>query len=127
MKKLLFVALASLSLAACSTTTPTGVAVTNGMTTAANIGMDVFKYTVDQKCRTEIQSNNAWKVASKVMTSAQQMTTLNNVCGCVSEKAPQTVTIVELGQAAVDTNVRAQVVSKAVTSTLSACYSEFVK
>lgn len=128
MKKSLLTAIAILSLAACTTITTTGTnTVGNGITTATNVGMNVFKYAVDQKCRTEIQNHSAWKIASVAMTSTQQTTALNNVCGCVSEKAPQTVTVVELGQAAVDPTARTQIVSKVVANTLNTCYSEVMK
>lgn len=127
MKKTLLIAIATLSLAACTTATTETTTVGNGITTATNVGVGVFKYAVDQKCRVEIQNHAAWKVASVAMTSAQQATALNNVCGCVSEKAPQNLTVVELGQVAVDQNARNQLVTKAVANTLNACYSEVMK
>ena len=49
------------------------------------------------------------------------------LCGCVSEKAPQSVTIVDLTTAAVDPTARNVIVARAVSNTLQQCVGEFVK
>lgn len=126
-KSLILMMLASCSLAACTTGNITSADIANGMNTATNASLGVFKYAVDQKCRSEIQNHQAWKLASIAMTTEQQSTTLTKVCGCVSEKAPQSVTMVELGQAAVDSNARTQIVANAVTKTLNSCYNDVFK
>lgn len=124
MKKLLLGALAStLILSGCATT---GVDSTTAMSTATNVGMNVFKTAVDTQCRTQLNSYNAYKVATTLMTETQKSSLENKVCGCVSEKAPQSVTLVELGQVAIDPTARTQIVGSAVTKTINACVSEFV-
>ncbi|KAA8735359.1 hypothetical protein F4V57_00720 [Acinetobacter qingfengensis] len=131
MKKILMMVVASttLALTACATSTGTGTtnSGTNSIGTAATIGGNIFKAAVDSQCRTELQSNNAFRVVALTMTAEQQEALETKVCGCVSEKAPQNVTAVELAQAAMDPNARAQIVTNTVAKTLSACYSEFVK
>lgn len=126
-KSLILAVLASSALTACTTGTVSSTEIANGMNTVTNVGVGVFKYAADQKCRTEIQNHQAWKSASVVMTSEQQSTVLTNVCGCVSEKAPQSVTAVELGQAAVDSNARTKIVANAVAKTLNVCYNNFMQ
>ncbi|MFC3901922.1 hypothetical protein SAMN05421749_101591 [Acinetobacter marinus] len=124
-KVLLAVAAISMSLAACTTTTGTSTGTTAG--TAATIGSNIFKAAVDNQCRTELNSNNAWRALALTMTAEQQTAMETKICSCVSEKAPQNVTAVDLATAAVDQNARAQIVANTVAKTLTACYSEFVK
>lgn len=124
-KVLLAVAAISMSLAACTTTTGTSTSTTAG--TAATIGSNIFKAAVDNQCRTELNSNNAWRALALTMTAEQQTAMETKICGCVSEKAPQNVTAVDLATAAIDQNARAQIVANTVAKTLTACYSEFVK
>lgn len=129
MKKILLAALCTaFALTGCATpttgTTTTGSNSTVG--TAAAIGGNVLKMAIDNQCRTELNANNAFRAIALTMTAEQQSALESKICGCVSEKAPQNVTAVELAQAAVDANARAQIVSNTVAKTLTACYSEFV-
>ena len=132
MKKLLVstAMLATLALAGCTSTgtgTTTGTGTNTAITTASDIGMNVFKSAVDTQCRTEIEKQNAWRVASVAMTDAQQETVKTNVCGCVSEQAPQQVTIVELGNAAIDSSYRTELVANVVAKSLQSCYTSLVQ
>ena len=128
MKKLLAstVMLATFALAGCASTganTNAGTAIG----TANDIGMNVFKAAIDNQCRSQIEKQTAWRVASIAMTETQQEAVKSNVCGCVSEQAPQQVTIVELGNAAIDSNYRTQLVAKVVAKSLQSCYASFTK
>ena len=126
-KAFIAVAALSMSLAACTTTTGTS---TSGNTstagTAVNIGANIFKVAVDNQCRTELNSNNAWRAIALTMTAEQQTAMENKICGCVSEKAPQNVTAVDLATAAIDPAARNAIVSNAVTKTINACVAEAV-
>ena len=102
--------LATFALAGCTTTGGVNNTTGNAIGTANEIGMNVFKAAIDNQCRSEIEKQNAWRVASVAMTEAQQESVKTNVCGCVSEQAPQQVTIVELGNAAIDSQYRTQLV-----------------
>ncbi|MGP4846868.1 hypothetical protein ACTXGQ_22350, partial [Marinobacter sp. 1Y8] len=104
MKKILAstMMLATFALAGCTTTGATNNGTGTAIGTANEIGMNVFKAAIDNQCRSQIEKQNAWRVASVAMTEAQQESVKTNVCGCVSEQAPQQVTIVELGNAAID-------------------------
>lgn len=116
MKKILFVVLA---LSGCATTDTTNQ--------TQQLGAAAIKIAVNAKCISEINQVPAWKTASKLMTQEQQQTIQNNVCGCVSEKAPQSLTAVDLANAAFDPNVRTKVVANAVDKTINACLVEVIK
>ncbi len=119
--------LATVALAGC-TTTPNGTTNPNDAIGAANnIGMNVFKVAIDNQCRSQIEKQNAWRIASVGMSDAQEEAVKAKVCGCVSEQAPQQVTLVELGNAAIDTNYRTQLVTRVVAKSLQTCYASFVK
>lgn len=128
MKRLfLAFAAASIMLTGCASTTGTANTAQNQtIGTATAIGTNIFKAAVDSQCRTSLQGNTAFRTVALAMTPEQQQAVEDKVCSCVSEKAPQNVTVVELTQAAIDPNARAQIVANAVTKTMTACYSEFV-
>lgn len=123
----------SLTLFAITTSLLTGCATTgepntaNAIGTVTDIGTGIFQTAVKQKCQTEITNNQYYKLASVIMTDEQKTNITNKACGCVSEKAPQSVTMSELATAVIDTTSRPKIVAKAVSNTLQACVSEFVK
>nr|WP_228288348.1 hypothetical protein [Moraxella osloensis] len=118
----------ALALGGCASTTGNGVMDANStIGTANNVGMAIFKAAVNQQCQTQLQNNQYWRLGSVLMTSDKQAQVASNVCGCVSEKAPQSVTIVDLTTAAVDPTARNVIVARAVSNTLQQCVGEFVK
>ena len=129
MKKILTVTtmLATFALAGCTTTAGTNTTAGNAIGTANNIGMNVFKAAIDNQCRVEIEKQTTWRIASAVMTEQQKEAVQSKVCGCVSEQAPQQVTIVELGNAAIDSSYRTKQVAKVVAKSLQSCYASFTK
>ncbi|MFT0773578.1 hypothetical protein [Psychrobacter nivimaris] len=129
MKKILAstIMLATFALAGCTTTGATNNGTGTAIGTANEIGMNVFRAAIDNQCRSQIEKQNAWRVASVAMTEAQQESVKTNVCGCVSEQAPQQVTIVELGNAAIDSQYRTQLVAQVVAKSLQSCYTSFVQ
>ncbi|MEN8626277.1 hypothetical protein [Psychrobacter proteolyticus] len=129
MKKILAstMMLATFALAGCTTTGATNSGTGTAIGTANEIGMNVFRAAIDNQCRSQIEKQNAWRVASVAMTEAQQESVKTNVCGCVSEQAPQQVTIVELGNAAIDSQYRTQLVAQVVAKSLQSCYTSFVQ
>jgi hypothetical protein len=126
MMKKLMLALAPviLALTACATTTGTGTGATSAQTTTQQLGMAALKVAVNAKCVTEINNVAAWKTATKYMTAEQSESIQANVCGCVSEKAPNSVTAVDLAAAAFDVNARATIVNQVVSKTVNACVAE---
>ena len=128
MKKLLTstMMLATFALVGCATTDVNSNAGT-AIGTANEIGMNVFKAAIDNQCRRQIEKQNAWRIASVAMTDAQEEEVKGRVCGCVSEQAPQQVTIVELGNAAIDASYRTQLVARVVAKSLQSCYGSIVK
>lgn len=118
----------AIALGGCAATTGTGVMDANStIGTANNVGMAIFKAAVNQQCQTQLQTNQYWRLGSVLMTSDKQAEVASNVCGCVSEKAPQSVTIVDLTTAAVDPTARNVIVARAVSNTLQQCVGEFIK
>ena len=73
MKKLLTstMMLATFALAGCATTDVNSNAGT-AIGTANEIGMNVFKAAIDNQCRSQIEKQNAWRIASVAMTDAQE-------------------------------------------------------
>lgn len=137
MKKLLTatVMLATFALAGCTATGPnatTGSNTGSGNNTgnvigsANEIGMNVFKAAIDNQCRSQIEKQNTWRIASTAMTEAQEEAVKSKVCGCVSEQAPQQVTLMELGNAAIDTEYRTKLVTRVVAKSLQSCYGSIV-
>ena len=125
MKKLAaLIALTSLALTACVTTDSTGSAAS---TTTQQLGMVAIKVAINAKCTTELNSLPAWKTATRVMTDEQKTNVQGQICGCVSEKAPQSVTAVDLATAAIDPQARATIVSNVVTKTINECVAEAIK
>jgi len=95
----------ALILSACTTT---DMATTNTTTTTQQLG------------------TAAWKTATKFMTADQKTDIQTEICGCVSEKAPQNITAVDLATAAIDPAARTTIISNAVTKTINACVAEAV-
>ena len=125
MKKLITVlAPLALILSACTTIDSTGNA-TPSMT--QTLGTAALQIAINAKCTTELNNLPAWKTATSVMTDTQKTNIQSEICGCVSEKAPQSVTAVDLATAAIDPAARATIVSNAVSKTINACIAEAVK
>ena len=128
MKKLLIstAMLATFALSGCAST-GTNTNADTAVGTANNIGMNVLKTVIDNQCRYEIEKQPAWRIVSIAMNENQQEAAKSKVCGCVSEQAPQQVTLVELGNAAIDSKYRVQLATKVVAKSLQSCYSTMLK
>ena len=118
--------LAALALAGCDTT-GTNTSAGNSVGTATGIGMNVFKSAVDNQCRSELEKQSAWRIARAAMTVQQETAAQNKICSCVSEQAPQQVTVVDMTNAAIDANYRKQLVAKVVVKSLQSCYTSITK
>ncbi|MFW2002265.1 hypothetical protein [Acinetobacter ursingii] len=106
----------------------TGCATDGSMNTATNtteqLGMTALKIAVNNKCMNEINTIPAWQTASKLMTADQKQHIQTEICGCVSEKAPYSVTAADLANATFDPNARAAMVGQVVSKTVTACVNE---
>ena len=122
MKKLL-AALAPLTLvlSACTTTTTPET-----QTATQQLGGAALKIAINAKCTTELNNIPAWQTATRLMTATQKQDIQSEICGCVSEKAPQSVTAVDLATAAIDPAARATIVGNVVAKTINACVAEAV-
>ena len=114
----------ALILSACTTT---DMATTNNTaTTTQQLGTAALKIAINAKCTTELNNLPAWKTATKFMTADQKTEIQAEICGCVSEKAPQNITAVDVATAAIDPAARTTIISNAVTKTINACVAEAV-
>ncbi|WP_407595149.1 hypothetical protein [Acinetobacter lwoffii] len=122
MKKLL-AALAPLTLvlSACAT-----IGSPETQTTTQQLGGAALKIAINAKCTTELNNIPAWQTATRLMTTTQKQNIQTEICGCVSEKAPQSVTAVDLATAAIDPAARATIVGNVVAKTINACVAEAV-
>ena len=106
----------------------TGCATDGSMNTATNtteqLGMTALKIAVNNKCMNEINTIPAWQTASKLMTADQKQDIQTEICGCVSEKEPYSVTAADLANATFDPNARAAMVGQVVSKTVTACVNE---
>ena len=125
MKKMIAVlAPLALILSAC---TATDMATTNNTaTTTQQLGTAALKIAINAKCTTELNNLPAWKTATRFMTADQKTDIQAEICGCVSEKAPQNITAVDVATAAIDPAARTTIISNAVTKTINACVAEAV-
>lgn len=112
----------ALVLSACTTTgTPS-----TAETTTQQLGTAALKIAINAKCTTELNNLPAWKTATKLMTVDQKADIQTEICGCVSDKAPQNITAVDVATAAIDPAARTTIISNAVTKTINACVAEAV-
>lgn len=126
MKKLLVVLTPlALVLSACATTDSANVS--NAGVTTQQLGTAALQIAINAKCTTELNNLPAWQTATKVMSAEQKSNIQGEICGCVSEKAPQNVTAVDVATAALDPQARATIISNAVTKTINACVVEAVR
>ena len=114
-------------LSACTATGTSTGANTAGTQAAQQLGSAAVKIAINAKCTTEINNIPAWQAATKLMTQTQKQNIQADICGCVSEKAPESVTAVDLAVAAMDPAARATMVSSAVSKTINACVQEAVR
>ena len=122
MKKLLAVlAPLTLVLSAC---TATGTS--EAPSTTQQLGGTALKIAINAKCTTELNNIPAWQTATRLMATTQKQNIQSEICGCVSEKAPQNVTAVDLATAAIDPVARTTIVGNVVAKTINACVAEAV-
>ena len=126
MKKLLAV-VAPLALILSACVAPQGTGTTTQASTGQQLGSAAIKIAINAKCVTELNNIPAWQTATRLMTETQKQNIQSEICGCVSEKAPQNVTAVDLATAAIDPAARATIVSNAVSRTINACVAEAVR
>ncbi len=125
MKKLIAVlAPLALVLSACTTTDSIG---NTSPSLTQTLGTAALQIAINSKCTTELNNLPAWKTATVLMTETQKTNIQSEICGCVSEKAPQSVTAVDLATAAIDPAARATIVSNAVSKTINACVAQAVR
>ena len=135
MKSLIISAVTALTLAACAggngggdlggllgggTSNSTGGA-------ATTIGKSLIQNYAHNQCSVELNKRQEWRLVALAVTAEKQQQWEDQICGCVSEEAPNSVTVTDLVQAATNESARASIVGNAVTKTVTSCLNRFVK
>lgn len=103
-----------------------GCATTDQRADTAN-HMSMLQSAIKHKCHSELTSHQYWKIASLAMTKQAQDKVSHEVCSCIGEKTPQTISLTEAASAAINADKRNQVVRKAVLGSLQACMADYLK
>ena len=122
--------LATLILTICSTTGVNNTAagnINNGINTDNNIGMNILKTPIENKCRSELSQHKAWRIARVAMSENQEAVVQDKICGCVSEQAPQQLSISDMTKATIDSEYRKKLATRVVVKSLQSCYGSFMK
>ena len=135
MKSLIISAVTALTLAACAGGNGggdlgglLGGGTSNGTGGAAtSIGKSLIQNYAHNQCSVELNKRQEWRLVALAVTAEKQQQWEDQICGCVSEEAPNSVTVTDLMQAATNESARASIVGNAVTKTVTSCLNRFVK
>ena len=100
----------------------TACAAGSGKNSGSQVGQLAFKKAVNAKCSAELNTYDAWRVGTKLMTKKQQKAVEKEVCGCVTQKAPYNA-----ASAVVNSSSYNAMVAKAVTGTIDSCLIQSFK
>ena len=124
MKALIISAVAALSLAACAG--GNGGSDLGGLLGGGTTSSLIQNYAHNQ-CSVELNKRQEWRLMALAVSAEKQQQWEDQICGCVSEEAPNSVTVTDLVQAATNQSARNTIVANAVTKTVTSCLSRFVK
>ena len=135
MKSLIISAVTALTLAACAGGNGggdlgglLGGGTSNGTGGAAtSIGKSLIQNYAHNQCSVELNKRQEWRLVALAVSAEKQQQWEDQICGCVSEEAPNSVTVTDLVQAATNESARASIVGNAVTKTVTSCMNRFVK
>ena len=137
MKSLIIGAVTALTLAACAGGTGGsdlggllggGTSSSNSTGGAATaIGKSLIQNYAHNQCSVELNKRQEWRLVALAVTAEKQQQCEDQICGCVSEEAPNSVTVTDLVQAATNQSARTGIVANAVTKTVTSCLNRFVK
>ena len=135
MKSLIISAVTALTLAACAGGNGggdlgglLGGGTSNGTGGAAtSIGKSLIQNYAHNQCSVELNKRQEWRLVALAVTAEKQQLWEDQICGCVSEEAPNSVTVTDLVQAATNQSARTGIVANAVTKTVTSCLNRFVK
>ena len=135
MKSLIISAVTALTLVACAGGNGggdlgglLGGGTSNGTGGAAtSIGKSLIQNYAHNQCSVELNKRQEWRLVALAVSAEKQQQWEDQICGCVSEEAPNSVTVTDLVQAATNESARASIVGNAVTKTVTSCLNRFVK
>ena len=131
MKSLIIGAVTALTLAACAGGTGGsdlggllggGTSSSNSTGGAATaIGKSLIQNYAHNQCSVELNKRQEWRLVALVVSAEKQQQWEDQICGCVSEEAPNSVTVTDLVQAATNQSARNTIVASAETKTVPSC------
>ena len=137
MKSLIISAVTALTLAACAGGTGGSDlgGLLGGDTSSSNstggaataIGKSLIQNYAHNQCSVELNKRQEWRLVALAVSAEKQQQWEDQICGCVSEEAPNSVTVTDLVQAATNQSARTGIVANAVTKTVTSCLNRFVK
>lgn len=126
MKKVIFGALAAVLLSAC-VGTGSGTASTAGSPTYGDMAGGIAKaglgMYINSQCSAQLNELTAWRTARSLMTAQQEREWEGKICGCVSEEAPNHLSIADGVKLATESG-RMEVFSNVVSKTATACFGK---
>lgn len=131
MKTWMAASVSALILAACAGgTTGMGVPAGNNASaggTATAIGKNLVQSYAHNQCSVELNKRDEWRLMALAVSAEKQAQWEDKICGCVSEEAPNSVTVTDLVQATTNASARNTIFANAVTKTVTSCLSRLVK
>lgn len=118
MKKLCLILTVLPILTACTTANDTLMAKT---APELSLGQRLVSSAIDHRCRTDLPNNQYYKIASGFLSESMAVRVTNEVCTCVSTRAPKHVDAKMLAHAVVDSDYRGQLAKDVVKKTLTQC------
>lgn len=125
MKKIALTLAAVLTLNACGLL-GSGSPSTSALGTAGQWAMAGGQMYVQNRCTTELQGRNEWRLIALTMTQAQQTEWENKICSCVSQEAPNQISAAQLPQLLSESG-RTQVMADVTAKTVTSCYQKLFK
>ena len=86
-----------------------------------SIAQKMLKPLIEQQCGRELEASKLWQVSSLLWSKAQQNSTQQKICGCVSENALNDMSNKEILMATVNETSKNQLIQHAVLNSLKEC------
>lgn len=122
MKKLIVLA-ALAALSACGVTQNIPTAQDTSLDNMKVLGTKAVQMYVNNKCTSELQKRQEWRLATVALSAEQQTAWQNKICSCATEEAPQQLTAADMSELLTQQG-REKVSAEVTVKTVSACYKK---
>lgn len=123
MKKIILGALVAVAMSGCATpafNTADNQSV-GGM--AGNIAKTGLSMYINSQCSAQLNELTAWRTARALMSSQQEREWESKICGCVSEEAPNHLSLADGYKLATESG-RTELFANVVSKTASTCFTK---